>query len=332
MATGIGTRFDVDRGMGVVPWLPYLKTNAAGCQSFPWGLSVLAWGLGLKGAHSWCSFLTWKLVDQINHGDLIMIRVYDTYLQVDFFSGFWVFFDIVWKVRIHLFPSVSFCFLSNQPPETRSLGHHLGRSVQRLRLVAKDALQVGSFGETQHVAEKLMTYRISSYIGIGMYRVYRYIASLWRRENMFFFFFLNPKTVSQGREQLQWVCKLTPVQVRQRNVWKALWSIWCPSPVDDHLMRSRFLGKILGPTLPYPYPTPTLPWFVTNFPLRFLWHFPSRVDSFTSFAAAFFFFNGLAGSKDITNDKESHITQARRQVSIRRHFSEEAEDVKLFQP
>ena len=31
------------------------------------------------------------------------------------FFRFLSFFDILWKVRIHLFPSVSFCFLSNQP-------------------------------------------------------------------------------------------------------------------------------------------------------------------------------------------------------------------------
>ena len=69
-----GPRFDVDRGMGVVPWLPHLKTNAAGCESFPWG--GLGFGPGkelirdaaFKHRYPWWFIFTWKWVDQINHG------------------------------------------------------------------------------------------------------------------------------------------------------------------------------------------------------------------------------------------------------------------------
>lgn len=160
--------------MGVVPWLPHLKTNAAGCESFPWGSSAVGLGFGperssfgmqLSNTLSWWFTLTWKWVDQINHGDLRMIRIWYL-LAGGFFFQVFKFFDI-------LFPSVFIIFLSNHPQRLAVSGITSGETFNAFASWQRTP-RVGKFRGNTTLAVRLMTYRVSSYFGMG------YIASLWR--------------------------------------------------------------------------------------------------------------------------------------------------------
>lgn len=130
--------------MWTVAWelyhdFPTLRRMLLGANRFHEALPQLAWVLGLKGAHSGCSFQTpylggspW-LENELIKSIMVIWEwfEYDTCLQVDFFFRF-LSFLISFSICFHNFSL-------QPPPETRSLGHHLGRNVQCLRLVAKDA-------------------------------------------------------------------------------------------------------------------------------------------------------------------------------------------------